>query len=326
MRPQSTSSPHWFAALDELDAEPEQIAEPELELATTEGKRSRKKKPLCNLGYLDKTKKKQQLAKKRLMQKAAEKSSRTLDPTIGYGSLDEHSSDDEEEEIIQNRRVKRKGKTGKLKPLSINNLLNSRKAFYHEDFPHLNKDTKIFDLTAEETGILVGLRQTSEEYPISYVPMIRAVHMERLRKVLVDEGNDETLFKKWLLLDSIVMSPVHDKSLTRLHRLELIREDNWDYFTLGLYKWKDIHTGQPNISTTNGTVNLSLSEQETRQKRCNKQMDRMNSLLSTDGPVTDHEEAFQTLTDQHVQLPEEEANLTRAILQLDSAPITSMDL
>jgi hypothetical protein len=66
------------------------------------------------LGYLDKTKKKQQLAKKCLMQKAAEKSRRTLDPTIGYGSLDEHYSDDEEEEIIQNRRVKRKGKKGKM--------------------------------------------------------------------------------------------------------------------------------------------------------------------------------------------------------------------
>jgi hypothetical protein len=102
------------------------------------------------------------------------------------------------------------------------------------------------------------------------------------------------------------MSPVHDKSLTRLHRLELIREDNWDYFTLGLFKWKDIHTGQPNVSTTNITAIQSLSEQEMRQKRCNKQIDRggvrkaMNSLLSTDGPVTDHEEAFQTLTDQHV--------------------------
>ena len=134
-----------FATLDDSDAETEQIAEPELELATPEGKRSRKKKPLCNLGYLDKTKKKQQLAKKRLMQKVTEKSRRTLDPTGGYGSLDEHSSDDEEEEIIQSRRVKRKGKIGKKapKPLSIDNLLNSRKAFYHEDFPHLNKDTKI---------------------------------------------------------------------------------------------------------------------------------------------------------------------------------------
>ena len=75
--------------------------------------------------------------------------------------------------------------------------------------------------------------------------MIRAVHMERLRKVLLDEGNDETLFKKWLFLDRIVMSPVHDKSLTRLHRLELIREDNWDYFTLGLFKWKVNPTYRP---------------------------------------------------------------------------------
>jgi hypothetical protein len=61
------------------------------------------------------------------------------------------------------------------KPLSINNLLNSRKALYHEDFPHLNKETKVVDLAAEEMGILVGLRQTSKEYPISYVPVIRAV-------------------------------------------------------------------------------------------------------------------------------------------------------
>jgi hypothetical protein len=52
----------------------------------------------------------------------------------------------------------------------------------------------------------------------------------------------------------------------------------------------------------------------------------MNCLLSTDSQVTDHTEAFQVLTDQHVQLEGEDANLTRAILQLDSAPITSMDV
>jgi hypothetical protein len=50
------------------------------------------------------------------MQKVAEKSRRKLDPTFGYGGPDEHSSDDEEEEIIQNRRVKRKGKKGKKAP------------------------------------------------------------------------------------------------------------------------------------------------------------------------------------------------------------------
>jgi hypothetical protein len=86
-----------FSPLEEQEAEPEQTVEPEPEFPTPEGKRSRKKKTLCNLGYLEKTKKKQQLAKKRLMQRVAEKSRRTLDPTSGYGSLDEHSSDDEEE-------------------------------------------------------------------------------------------------------------------------------------------------------------------------------------------------------------------------------------
>jgi hypothetical protein len=46
-----------------------------------------------------------------------------------------------------------------------------------EDFPHLNKDTKVVDLTADKMGILVGLLPTSEEYPIPYDPMIRAVHI-----------------------------------------------------------------------------------------------------------------------------------------------------
>lgn len=157
--------------------------------------------------------------------------------------------------------------------------------------------------------------------------------MERLRKVLLarDEG-DETLFKKWLFLDRTVMTPVHDKSLTKLHRLELLMDDNWDYFTLGLFKWKDIRKERPNISTTHDTAGPILSAQEKRQKRCNKQLDRggirkaMSSLLSSNGPITDHGEAFKVLTNRHIQLPEEEANLTRAILKFDSAPIISTDL
>jgi hypothetical protein len=310
----------------------------ELNTATTpdsvRSKRVIKKKPHCNLGFYDKAKKKHELAKKRVFQKAAEKSRRTLFPTEEFGGREEHSSDDEEEETIQTRRVERKGKKGKKveNPLSINNLLNSRRAFYHEDFPHLNKDTRIIDLSAAEIGVLVGLRQTPEEYPISYVPMIRAAHMSTLRKMLMCEDDEDTNFKKWLLLDRIVMTAVHDKSLTKLHRLELIKEDNWDYFTLGLFKWKDIHTGHPNLSTPTGTVNPTPIAQEKRQKLCNKQLDRggirkaMNCLLSTDSQVTDHTEAFQVLTDQHVQLEGEDANLTRAILQLDSAPITSMDV
>jgi hypothetical protein len=108
-----------FSPLEEQVAEPELIAEPLPGLPTPEGKRSRKKKNLCDLGYLEKTKKKQELAKKRLMQRVDEKSRCTFDPTGGYGSLDEHSSDDEEEEIIQNRRVKRKGGKGVKPPTTI---------------------------------------------------------------------------------------------------------------------------------------------------------------------------------------------------------------
>jgi hypothetical protein len=132
---------------------------------------------------------------------------------------------------MRTKRVKRKGKKGKKVaiPFSIDNLLNSKRAFYHKDFPHLNCDTRIIDLTAEEIGVLVGIRQTAEEYPVSYVPLIRAVHTSGLHRMLAS-GDDEVAFKKWWLLDRAIMSPVHDKTLTKLHRLELIKEDKWDLF------------------------------------------------------------------------------------------------
>jgi hypothetical protein len=187
-----------FSVLDDSVDEPEQTVEPEPELPTPEGKRSRRKSPPATLVIWIKPNINNNWLKNVWCRRS--RKSRDVNSTLRLDMVALMS-------IPLMMRKKRKSRTGEWKergrkgkkppkPLSIDNLLNSRKAFYHEYFPHLNKDTKIIDLRAEVMGVLVGLRQTSEEYPISYVPMIRAVHMERLRKVLVDERNDEMLFKK----------------------------------------------------------------------------------------------------------------------------------
>lgn len=126
--------------------------------------------------------------------------------------------------------------------------------------PGLHRNTPLLDLDFQQMGTLVGICGSTTYIEHKMVPKIREAFIDSMRALLDGGLENLTLWKKFFLLPLILFTS--GKRRVVRQRLELLKNDNWDNFTLGSFPHKNAPLGRgssrpaafPNLSATSSQI------------------------------------------------------------------------
>ena len=127
---------------------------------------------------------------------------------------------------------------------------------------------KLLDLEFDQYGHLESIVDSMSFIPEKFVPKVRSVFIDHMKKV---KDNPHTLlhWKKFMLLPTVLFTiepqSTNGRKKDLAKRIELIETDNWDPFTLDYFKKRSAFVKDPNPS----------SEAAKRKSRLNKRINQL---------------------------------------------------
>ena len=121
----------------------------------------------------------------------------------------------------------------------INDIIGSLQPVWFDAFPGLSSETRIIDLEFGEMGMLTALDTPKLRHTASLFPMAQKLWNDLMRNV-IENPDDDLAIKKFSLFHRVLLTPTHGGILSTYNILQLIKDNNWDHFTLGIFKMKKV--------------------------------------------------------------------------------------
>ena len=117
-----------------------------------------------------------------------------------------------------------------------NDIIGALQPVWFDAFPGLSSKTRIIDLEFCEMGILTALDTPKLRHTASLFPMAQKLWND-LMKDAIENPDDDLAIKKFSLFHRVLLTPTHGGILSAYNIiLQLVRQNNWDPFTLGIFK------------------------------------------------------------------------------------------
>ena len=118
-----------------------------------------------------------------------------------------------------------------------NDIIGALQPVWFDAFPDLSSETRIIDLEFCEMGILTALDTPKLRHSASLFPMAQKLWND-LMKDAIANPEDDLAIKKFSLFHRVLLTPTHGGILSAYNILQLVRQNNWDHFTFGIFKMR----------------------------------------------------------------------------------------